>query len=144
MVEAASRLPAAPRVTLDGSGSEILFPSITHYQKWSRVYGIPRPLRVVLGQAFRWWFWREESRRARIAAAIHQSTRAPLRRTDYYGEFTVEGVAYDLPRGTRRELEAIEAQTYDVLLRELGPLPRASTRCAGAAYSPTSHSCSRR
>jgi len=109
----------------EGTGADGAFGLGPRRRVWERVYRMPRPLRSLAGVAYRLaGLWRYEASRANFERGGSVARRSAQMRLDHaaiIAQNPLDGIAYNIPRDVRDELnEAFDAYTW-VLGKGLSP-----------------------
>ena len=126
LVHGSLPLTGDAHTVVEGTGADGAFGLSREYQKWQRVYRIPRPIRQWLGQVYRRLrLWQYDSVLERAGRLLSRSTHQPPGHA-MVSQNALEGVAYTTPERVQRQLrEAIQTR-MEVMSEGMEPLARLS------------------
>ena len=118
---------ATPAATVvEGTGADGAFGLGALYQKWHRVYAMPRALRRLIAGAYdRLALWRSDSRLERLARFVRKSAELPLPYSQL-AQDGLRGIAYDAPAEARSDLSGTGTTTLEYLGRGMNEKDRLS------------------
>lgn len=117
-------LEAAKRsgVVLEGTGADGLFGLATKLPHWRRIYRIPILLRAMVAKTYNWFdLWEQQNGVERVVRLIRRSVQMPILPAAVLAQNPLDGIAYEVPDGSRDALIESIDQYLIGLIADLSP-----------------------